>query len=402
MKERTRIIVTLDFPPKEGGISEWSFQVARSFGRRGERAVVFCRRKVLGGRTTYLREPFKVEPMFGRNWAGLKHLYLSYYTLKIRARYHPAEIYATNWELGLVPSLLSAALDLRVVLVAHGWEIVRKGSRWRRRLERIALRRADRVVAVSRYTKRKVLEAGGRADRTEVIANGVDLSVFHPGPRPDDLVRRFGLRGKKVILTLARIVERKGHDKVIEALPEVLRTVPEAVYLIVGQGGYRERLEEIAERCGVRDRVLFAGYVPDARRADFYNVSDVAAMPCRELADRGDVEGFGIVFLEAGACGKPVVGGRSGGVEDAIVEDETGFLVDPLDVHQIATRLIRLLTDDSLASAMGKRGRLRAEEMSWDRAAERMLHGASGGEGEGGTFRFQRVCSLRRPESPPR
>ncbi|HIE57955.1 MAG TPA: glycosyltransferase family 1 protein [Anaerolineales bacterium] len=373
MRESTRVILTLDFPPREGGISEWSFQVARSFVRLGERVVVFCRRKVLGSRTRYLREPFEVKPMFGRNWAGLKHLYLIYYTLKIRAKYHPAEIYATNWELGLIPSLLGAVLSLKVVLVAHGWEITRKGSRWRRRLERIALRRADRVVAVSRYTRGKVLEAGGRADRTQVVANGVDLTSFHPGPRPDDLVSRFGLRGKKVILTLARIVERKGHDKVIEALPEVLKAVPEAVYLIAGRGGYREKLEEIAEQCGVRDRVLLAGYVPDARRADFYNVSDVVAMPCRELADRGDVEGFGIVFLEAGACGKPVVGGRSGGVEDAIVDGETGFLVDPLNVHQIAERLIRLLTDEPLASAMGKRGRLRAEERSWDHVAEHML-----------------------------
>ena len=373
MRDRTRIILTLDFPPKEGGISEWALQMARSFGRSGERVVVFCRRRVLGNRSRYLHEPFEVAPMSGRNWAGLKHLYLLYYTLKIWSKTHPTTIYATNWELGVVPSLLSAVLDLKVVLVAHGWEIVRAGGGWRRRLKRIALGRADWVVAVSRYTRGKVLEAGGHEDRTRVVANGVDPSLFYPGPRPDALVRRFGLKGKKVILTLARLVERKGHDQVIEALPEVLKVVAEAVYLIVGRGGYRERLEQIAVRCGVRDRVIFAGYVPDAERADFYNLSDVVAMPCRELADQGNVEGFGIVFLEAGACGKPVIGGRSGGVEDAIVEGETGFLVDPMDGHQIADRLIRLLTNAPLSRAMGDKGRLRAEGLTWDHAARRVL-----------------------------
>ncbi len=373
MRDRTRIILTLDFPPKEGGISEWALQMARSFGRSGERVVVFCRRRVLGNRSTYLHEPFEVVPMSGRNWAGLKHLYLFYYTLRIWSKNHPATIYATNWELGVVPSLLSAVLDVKVVLVAHGWEIVRAGGIWRRCLKRIALGRADWVVAVSRYTQGKVLEARGHKDRTRVVANGVDPSQFRPGSRPDDLVRRFGLEEKKVILTLARIVERKGHDQVIEALPEVMAAVPEAVYLIVGRGGYREPLEEIAERCDVRDWVIFAGYVPDAERADFYNLSDVVAMPCRELANQGNVEGFGIVFLEAGACGKPVIGGRSGGVEDAIVEGETGFLVDPMDGHQIADRLIRLLTDAPLARAMGDKGRLRAEGLTWDHAAQCLL-----------------------------
>ncbi|MFH1006975.1 MAG: glycosyltransferase family 4 protein [Candidatus Latescibacterota bacterium] len=374
MRERTCVLLTLDFPPKEGGISEWALEMARSFGRSGERVVVYCRSKVLGKTRLYSREPFEVVAMAGRNWAGFKHLYLLYYTLKIRLRENPATIYATNWELGVVPSLLSAFLNLKVVVVAHGWEVVRAGGWWRAWLKRIALTRADWVIAVSGYTRTKVLEAGGDEDHTRVVPNGVDSTLFQPAPRPDRLVRRYGLKNKKVILTLARLVERKGHDQVIKALPEVLRRVPEAVYLIVGRGGYREKLEEIAGRFGVRDQVVFVGYVPDRERADFYNLADVVAMPCRELADQGNVEGFGIVFLEAGACGKPVVGGRSGGVADAIVEGETGFLVDPSDTRQIADRLIRFLTDVSLADAMGKKGRRRAEALSWDSAAARVLH----------------------------
>lgn len=372
-RRRTRVFFTLDFPPKEGGIAEWSVQMARGLARMGERVVVFCRKKVLADGSFYRTEPFRVVSMGGRNWAGLKHFYLLYYTLKVRVICGPATIYAAHWELGVVPSMLSCLLRFNVVTTAHGWEITKKGGRRRRILERYALRHANLILAVSQYTRDRVLEAGGRPDRLRVVSNGVDTRKFHPAPRREDLMARFGLHGRRVLLTLSRIVERKGHDRVIEALPRVSERIPQVCYLIGGRGDYQRVLEAKADRLGVRERVRFAGYVSDDLLNDFYNLAEVYVMPCRELSDQGNVEGFGITFLEAGACGLPVIGGRSGGVEDAVVDGETGVLVDPSDVDTLAQAIIRLLTDRPLARRMGEAGRKRAEGFSWDRTVRQVL-----------------------------
>ena len=382
VRRRTRVLFTLDFPPKDGGIAEWSVQVARALSRAGERVAVFCRSKVLlSDSSLYGGQGFEVVPMGGRNWAGLKHLYLLYYTFKLYCMYGPSTVYATNWELSVIPILFSGALRLNVVIAAHGWEITQKGSRIRSRLERYALSHADRVLAVSRYTKDRVLEAGGKLQRVEIVSNGVDTHKFSPQPPRDDLVEKFGLCGKRVILTLSRIVERKGHDVVIRALPRVLEEVPNVRYLIGGRGNYRAILEGQIERLGLGEHVCFAGYVPDERLGNFYNLSEIYIMPCRELKDRGDVEGFGITFLEAGACGLPVIGGRSGGVEDAIVDGETGFLVDPLDEEEVAETILRLLKDPHLARKMGEAGRRRAQKLSWDSVGERILELSGYNEG---------------------
>jgi phosphatidylinositol alpha-1,6-mannosyltransferase len=170
----------------------------------------------------------------------------------------------------------------------------------------------------------------------------------------------------QVILTVGNLVERKGHDMVIRSLPAVCQRVPEATYLIVGTGPFKERLDELAAELGVRDRVIFAGRVPDDELPDLYAMCDVFAMPSRTLLASHDVEGFGLVYLEAGACAKPVVAGRSGGIEDAVVDGFTGLVVDPSDVRDIGQALIRLLTDSELRGRLGQQGRDRVEkERTW-------------------------------------
>jgi phosphatidylinositol alpha-1,6-mannosyltransferase len=132
--------------------------------------------------------------------------------------------------------------------------------------------------------------------------------------------------GKRVILSVSRLVERKGVDKVIEALPFVLERCPNALYVVVGDGPYRERLMELAQEKGIADKVLFAGRVPDIR--PFYRACDVFVLPTRE-GRKGDIEGLGLVYLEAAACGKPVVASLVGGVADAVVPNETALIVEP-------------------------------------------------------------------------
>jgi phosphatidylinositol alpha-1,6-mannosyltransferase len=168
------------------------------------------------------------------------------------------------------------------------------------------------------------------------------------------------LTGKRVIVTVGRLVDRKGHDMIIRALPKVLNDIPETVYLIVGRGPTEERLQALAREVGVENHIVFCGFVPEAELLAHYHAGDVFAMPNREV--RGDTEGFGIVFVEAGACGKPVIAGRSGGAVEVVAEGVTGFLVNPLDVHEIAETLTTLLQNRDLAARMGEAGRARVEQ----------------------------------------
>ena len=174
--------------------------------------------------------------------------------------------------------------------------------------------------------------------------------------------------------TVGNLVARKGHDMVIRALPRVRQTVPDVTYLIIGDGPYRGQLEALAGALGVRDRVIFAGGIPNEELPPIYALSDLFVMPSRDQSEECDVEGFGVVFLEANACAKPVVGGRSGGICEAISDGVTGLLVDPNDPEDIANALVRLLTNSDLATRLGKRGRLRVvRDFSWERVGDQVL-----------------------------
>jgi phosphatidylinositol alpha-1,6-mannosyltransferase len=283
-------------------------------------------------------------------------------------------VYATHWKVGLVPALLAPLVGMKVLIGAHGMEVLKETTSFRRRLIRLTYRRAHRGLAVSRYTRQALIRLGVPEEKVAWVPNGVDVEFFRPGEKSFTLIERHGLKGKKVILTLARLVPRKGQDQVIRALPRVLQQVPNAVYLLAGKGGDEPRLRALAQSLGLADRVLFAGHVPAQLLADYYNLADIYIMVSREIEQGGDVEGFGITFLEAAACGLPAIGGRSGGIPDAIVEGQTGLLVDPEDTDQIAEAILRLLTEEPYARRLGCQGRQRVvETLQWSQVARRCL-----------------------------
>jgi phosphatidylinositol alpha-1,6-mannosyltransferase len=236
---------------------------------------------------------------------------------------------------------------------------------------------SDFVVAVSAFTRSRVAALPGvRPERVLVFPNGVDSARYRPGLDVSELRGRLGLRDEKVVLTLARVVERKGHDTVIRSLPEVLGVIPDVRYVIAGaaDAATMRRLRTLVSELQLGDRVLFTGFVAPHETALFYNLCDVYAMPSRELRSKGDTEGFGITFLEANACGKPVVAGRSGGVMDAVEEGETGLLVDPNDPDAVAGALIRFLAHPGFARKIGEQGRRRVlEAYTWDTISARMF-----------------------------
>jgi phosphatidylinositol alpha-1,6-mannosyltransferase len=257
-------------------------------------------------------------------------------------------------------------LRRKVVLYIHGEELtIDPGhATIAQALRGTHLRLAHAIVTVSRFGQAALIERYGiEPAKIELISNGIALDRFQPRPDNPTLRARYGLTGKRVLLTVGGLSERKGMDRVIEALPAVLLRHPDLHYLIVGEGPYRARLDQLIAERQIGGSVTFAGTVSDEELLDHYAIADVFAMPHRQLAS-GDTEGFGVVFLEANACGVPVVAGTAGGAPDAVQDDVNGLTVDGDDVGAIAHALTRILDDPAL------RDRLRAGGLARARAAD--------------------------------
>ncbi|MCP9781690.1 glycosyltransferase family 4 protein [Cyanobium sp. To12R1] len=250
--------------------------------------------------------------------------------------------------LNLLPFAVLAKVryGARLIQIVHGIEAWSDPGAFKRRLVRLV----DRLVSVSDFTRRKVQAwASLSEEHTVVIPNCIDLSRYGPGPKRADLVAQYGLEGKKVIMTLSRLSasERyKGHDQILEVLADVVAHVPNVVYLIAGNGDDRPRLEAKARTLGLVDRVVFAGYVPEADKLDILRLADVFAMP-------GRGEGFGIVYLEALACGIPVVASSADASREAVLDGALGTIVDPDRPAELLSSLSTVINTPRSASGVG-------------------------------------------------
>lgn len=377
---QTRLIfITHDFPPIVSGISTVFYNLLK---RVDNREILLIAPKVEGWEEIDRTLPHTVKRVWiplGNSLMSkigktvLSTLYLIYYLLSFRAgSIHCGQILSN----GLGGLFCRWFLSIPYTLWVYGSETVRLGrGRAGAFLLKVILKRAHLVVVNSEFTREEYIRFGVDRAKLVKISPGVDTSRFKPMEQDKALVKTLGLEGRKVILTVGRLDERKGHDKVIEALLRVKDSFPEALYLVVGVGREEERLKAMVKRSGLEDSVIFAGYIPDDRLPLYYNLCDVFCLPNRvteRSALKGDYEGFGIVFIEASACGKPVIGGRNSGVEDAVVHGVTGLLVDPLSVEEIAGAIERLLRDRDLAEKMGRAGRERAvREFEWEVVSRR-------------------------------
>jgi phosphatidylinositol alpha-1,6-mannosyltransferase len=239
-------------------------------------------------------------------------------------------------------------------------------------LRRIA-RGNDTITYLGEYTRVRLDKALHGLTDLQRLAPGVDVDAYHPGVDGEPVRARHGLTGRPVIVCVSRLVPRKGQDMLIRALPAVRRRIPGAALLIVGGGPYRPTLQRLAREQGVESDVVFTGSVPWQELPAHYAAGDVYAMPCRTRNRGLDVEGLGIVYLEASATGLPVVAGDSGGAPDAVREGETGYVVGGHDVAALTGRLTDLLDDPDRAKAMGVAGRAWTEaEWRWETQAERL------------------------------
>jgi phosphatidylinositol alpha-1,6-mannosyltransferase len=377
------MFVALDFKPNTGGVAEYTYQLAKHLHLGGDRVVVVSRRMEDA-------EQFDSDcpfPVVRYDFDSLKTGGLSGYRERWLAvqdsfREHECELLISN-SIQSEPTLSGLVARLnRVPFCAfvYGREIRRVTGglkkptpvlRFRRAVRLLAMKRADRVFCISNYTRRVAESKGIRSSRIVLIHPGIDPDGFGSmEPLSQSEIERLGIGGRQVILSVCRLVERKGLDTAIRAVASLRGANPKLLYVVAGTGPEEQRLKQLSTSLDVGDSVRFVGRISDEDKHAYYRGADLFVMPNRELDD-GDVEGFGIVFLEANMYGKPVIGGRSGGVEDAIVDGETGLLVEPNDVEGLAGSVSLLLGDESLARQLGMNGRRRVlGSLTWTALAK--------------------------------
>ncbi|WP_030256673.1 glycosyltransferase family 4 protein [Streptomyces violens] len=372
------LIVTNDFPPRPGGIQAFLHSMALRLDP--EQVVVYAstwKRSADGLAATAAfdaEQPYPVvrdrttmllpTPRVTRRAAAL-----------LREHGCTSVWFGAAAPLGLMAPALRKAGARRIVATTHGHEAGWAQLPGSRELLRRIGEGTDTITYLGEYTRSRIARAltPAAAGRMVQLPPGVDEETFHPGSGGYQVRARLGLAGRPVVVCVSRLVPRKGQDTLIEALPRIREAVPDAALLIVGGGPYEKDLRALAETRGVADDVYFTGAVPWEELPAHYGAGDVFAMPCRTRRGGLDVEGLGIVYLEASATGLPVVAGDSGGAPDAVLDGETGWVVPGGSPAAAADRIIPLLQDPDLRRRMGERGRAWVEEKwRWDLLAERL------------------------------
>jgi phosphatidylinositol alpha-1,6-mannosyltransferase len=359
------------FPPQAGGISHFMGSVATALGPE----QVCCLTDVpskLDSRTEDVSVRVYRRPAAFSRTTSVQAIGLALALSQIMLIERPQIIQLAMAYEGFIGLWLRRWLRLPFVVYAHGNEILdAMDSEWQ--TPRQALLQADRVLACSQFTLDLVKKVGVDPERAVIVHPGCDANRFRP-IQPNETLREKILERRcrdRVILTVG-LESLKGHDMVIRALPRLLRTLPDVTYIIAGSGS-QERLDHLARELGVRNRVIFTGLVSADDLPALYALCDLFVMPSRQDLAQHSVEGFGLVYLEANACGRPVIGGRSGGVRDAVVDGVTGLLVDPHDPEDIANAIGLLLTNPELARQLGEQGRSRVlNEFTWDTVGQRI------------------------------
>lgn len=367
------LLVTNDFPPRRGGIQSYLEQMVQQLEPEDGHTITVYAPNWSGAHDYDRAAPYEVVRHRGALMLPVPSV--AGPMRRLIARHDIQTVwFGAAAPLALMAPLAASAGANRVIASTHGHEVgwsMLPGAR-------TALRRignhTDVVTFVSRYTRGRFAAAFGPDAALEYLPSGVDVDRFAPDDNARaELRARYGLGERPIVTCLSRLVPRKGQDMLIRALPMIQRRIDGAVLVIVGGGPYRSALQRLAQRHGVAEDVLFTGGVPGAELPAHHAMADVFAMPCRTRGGGLDVEGLGIVYLEASASGVPVVAGRSGGAPETVRDGETGVVVDGTDVGEVATAVSDILADPERRAAMGAAGRRWVvENWQWRTQAARL------------------------------
>jgi phosphatidylinositol alpha-1,6-mannosyltransferase len=371
------LVVTNDFPPRPGGIQSFVHGVV---SRLPPDEVVVLTSRWRGHQEWDAQQPFRI----------VRHN-TSVLLPTPAVRRHAVELLRDNdctavWfgaaaPLGLLAPALRAGGAERLIATTHGHEVGWAALPAARAVLRRIAANVDVLTYLGDYTRSRLARAvRPYDDRLRRLVPAVDVTLFRPDAGGAELRERLGLANRPVVVCVSRLMPRKGQDLLVRALPHIRRAAPDAALVLVGGGPSRDRLRRLAADVGVGDHVVFSGSVNHSDLPAWYGVGDVFAMPCRERLGGLDVEGLGMVFLEAAGCGLPVVAGTSGGSVDAIRPGETGILVSGQSVAEVATAVGDLLSDPIRAAAMGANGRQWVSEAwSWEQTVRDFTSYLAGG-----------------------
>ncbi len=365
------IILTQDYYPNVGGITTWCYEIARNLESRGINVLIIT--KAFDG-CNYVNE-------FTKDEKGLNILRLPHERWKnarnervykaIKPLIDPGTLFlCANWKMAVPCMLASLRTEIDYITTVHGMDALEYRT-VNKYLQKSALKRSRGVIAVSTFTA-DLLNKLKIRDMPEiaVINNGVDLKRFRIMDRDRAIEEKYGLHDGIRVISLGRLVPRKGFDTTIMAMNK-LRDKNIHLYL-AGSGPYEERLRELTGELGLGDKVHFLGFIPDEDIASLYNCCDIYSMPSRQLP--GDVEGFGITYIEAAACGLPSVAGSESGAVDAVVHDETGLLVEPDSVPDVTNAILRLAENGEERRRMGMNAEARVRELfNWNFVTDKMM-----------------------------
>lgn len=357
------LLITDMFPPRSGGSGRWLWELYR----RLEGVSVHVVAGTTPGADTFDRTatmPIVRVPLSFSTWGVWNMRGASQYgraTLqvgRIVSRVHPDAIHCgKSLPEGLIAAVLRRWHGIPFHCFVHGEELTLAGtSNELTRLTRRVLRESAGIFANSRHTRDILLRSWGVQERhVTVMHPGVDTARFTPAPESSVVRQRLGWSGRRVILTVGALQKRKGQDMLIRALPAIRAKCPDVLYAIAGEGWERPYLERLVAEHGVGDSVQFRGVPSDAELVECYQQCDLFALPNRQVG--WDFEGFGMVLLEAQACGKPVIAGRSGGTAETMDPSSTGELVACDTPDALAEAAVRLLEGADDRRAMGARAR---------------------------------------------
>ena len=376
------LVLTELFLPTKGGTAVWAAEV---YKRLGGKEIHIVTADVPGAAEVDALHPNTIHRLDLKRVPWLRPeslaMYIRFFLRSMRLalthRFDAIHAFRALPE-GLVAWIVARLTFRPVVIYAHGEELTSWGNGNKYRTMRFALRHADRVIANSEFTRDELLQMKVAPDRIVLIYPGVDADRFRPGLPCEDLKSSIGMKAdESLVLSVGRLSRRKGFDMVVRALPQLLNQGISARYALIGIGEDRDYLMGLAMDLGVEARVHLLGHVSIDDLARWYNACDVFAMPNREI--NGDTEGFGMVFVEAAACGKPAIAGKAGGTGAAVLDGITGYQADGSNVTEVAAALHKALVDPSGTVSLGQAALNRArKDFEWDRVADktRRLHEA--------------------------
>lgn len=367
------LFITNDFPPRPGGIQTFVYEIVRRF----EPSQVSVLTSSWAGDAQFdALHDFEVVRAKTQMLLPTKKTFALAKEIIERNQIEQV-IFGASAPLGLLAGPLRKLGIKKIVAFTHGHEVGWAKTPVTKQLLRKISNEVDVLTYLTEYTKNQILKGlpKSAAAKMHQLLPAVDSQQFNTSNRDqgNELRTQIGFADRPVIVSVSRLMARKGHDQLIKTLPKVQEQIPGAALVIVGEGPYRNKLEKLVSHLSLEQDVHFTGKVPFADLPKWYAVGDIFAMPCRTRSAGWDVEGLGIVYLEASATGLPVIAGDSGGAPEAVESDQSGYVVSGTNQDELVNRIVQLLADAQLRDQMGQFGRNWVQtNWTWENTIEKL------------------------------